>query len=56
VATAAVLTAAVMPLAAPVGLLWGFKRGKSAVVPAGKIFTPVTTGDAHVEAKARPTD
>jgi hypothetical protein len=56
VATAAVITAVMIPLAAPVGLLWGFKRGKSAVVPAGKIFAPAVAGDAHVVATARPAN
>lgn len=56
VATAAVITAAVIPLAAPVSLLWGFKRGKSAVVPAGKIFAPVVLNAAQVDAKPRPAN
>lgn len=56
VATAAVLTGVMLPLAAPVGLLWGFKRGKSAVVPAGKIFAPVVPNAAQVDAKPRPAN
>ncbi|HJR06436.1 MAG TPA: hypothetical protein VJ842_04180 [Pyrinomonadaceae bacterium] len=46
VATAAVITAVMFPLAAPVALLWGFKRGKSAVLPAGTVLQVVTRGDA----------
>jgi hypothetical protein len=46
VATAAVVTAVLFPLAAPVALLWGFKRGKSAVLPAGTVLQVVTRGDA----------
>lgn len=56
VATAAVITGVLLPFAAPVGLLWGFKRGKSAVVPAGKIFAPVVSNAAHVEAQTRPAN
>ncbi|HEX8128763.1 MAG TPA: hypothetical protein VF527_06630 [Pyrinomonadaceae bacterium] len=31
--------------AAPVALLWGFKRGKSAVFPAGAVLRAVTRGE-----------
>ena len=39
VATAMVITGALMPLIAPVALLHGFKRGENAFVPAGKRYT-----------------
>lgn len=39
VATAIVLTGALMPLIAPVALLHGFKRGKDAFIPAGKRYS-----------------
>jgi hypothetical protein len=39
VATAMVITGALMPLIAPVALLHGFKRGENAYIPAGKRYT-----------------
>lgn len=45
VATAAVITGVMFFYAAPVALLWGFKRGKSAVLPAGTVLRVVTRGD-----------
>ncbi len=39
VATAMVITGALMPLIAPVALLQGFKRGENAYIPAGKRYT-----------------
>jgi hypothetical protein len=42
VATAMVLTAALMPIIAPVALLHGFKRGENAILPAGKRFEVFT--------------
>jgi hypothetical protein len=46
VAAATVITGAMLFYAAPVALLWGFKRGKSAVFPAGTVLTAVTRGEA----------
>jgi hypothetical protein len=46
VAAATVITGVMFFYAAPVALLWGFKRGKSAVFPAGTVLTAVTRGDA----------
>jgi hypothetical protein len=51
VATAAVITAVIFPLS-PVALLWGFKRGKSAVLPAGTILQVTTRGDATLTVPA----
>ncbi len=39
VATAMIITGALMPLIAPVALLHGFKRGKDAFIPAGKRYS-----------------
>ncbi len=39
VATAMIITGALMPLIAPVALLHGFKRGENAFIPAGKRYT-----------------
>jgi hypothetical protein len=59
VATAMVITGALMPLIAPVALLHGFKRGENAYIPAGKRYTlfveanPTGRRDA-ASAKAAP--
>lgn len=39
VATAMIITGALMPLFAPAALLHGFKRGENAYIPAGKRYT-----------------
>ncbi len=49
VAGAVVATAIVFWPAAP---LWGLKKGKPAVIPAGQRFTAFTHGDSTVKAKA----
>ena len=54
VATAAVITGVMFFYAAPVALLWGFKRGKSAVLPAGTILQAVTRGDATLTLNESP--
>ena len=46
VATAMIITGALMPLIAPVALLHGFKRGENAFIPAGKRYT------LYIEAKS----
>src|SRR5687767_155096 len=48
VATAMIITGALMPLIAPVALLHGFKRGHDAFIPAGKRYSLVVNGDAAV--------
>jgi len=59
VATAMIITGALMPLIAPVALLHGFKRGENAYIPAGKRYTlfieanPVGSHDAAA-AKSAP--
>jgi len=54
VATATVITGVLLFYAAPVALLWGFKRGKSAVFPAGAVLTAVTRGDATLTLDSAP--
>jgi len=46
VATAMVITGALMPLIAPVALLHGFKRGENAYIPAGKRYTIYTEANS----------
>ncbi len=46
VATAIAVTAV---FAFPLAPLWGFKRGKSAIVPAGKIFAAAVRADTPIE-------
>jgi len=48
VATAMIITGALMPLIAPVALLHGFKRGRDAFIPQGKRYSLVVNGDAAV--------
>jgi hypothetical protein len=44
VATAMIITGALMPFIAPVALLHGFKRGENAYLPAGKRYTLFVEG------------
>jgi len=46
VATAMIITGALMPLIAPVALLHGFKRGENAYLPAGKRYTLFVDGSS----------
>jgi hypothetical protein len=46
VATAMIITGALMPLIAPVALLHGFKRGENAYIPAGKRYTIFVEGSS----------
>ncbi len=48
VATATVMTGVLLWPIAPVALLWGFKRGKNAVIPAGKRFDASVREDPAV--------
>ena len=52
VATATAITAVVFFPAAP---LWGFKKGKPAVMPAGTRYTVFVSGDTAVKGKAAPS-
>jgi hypothetical protein len=51
VATATAVTAVLFFPAAP---LWGFKKGKPAVMPAGTRYTVFVSGDSAVKGKAAP--
>lgn len=54
VATAMIITGALMPLIAPVALLHGFKRGKDAFIPAGKrysVFVDSSVADQNLREK-----
>jgi hypothetical protein len=56
VATAMIITGALMPLIAPVALLHGFKRGENAYIPAGKrytLFVEATATGVHDAASAK---
>lgn len=50
VATQIAITAAVLPLIAPVALLHGFKRGENAYLPEGARFDSFVSADAMVNA------
>ena len=52
VATQMAITAAIMPLIAPVALLHGFKRGENAILPAGKRLEVLSHGEVTVDALA----
>lgn len=58
VATQIAITAALLPLAAPIGLLHGFKRGENAYLPEGKRFDVSVRAEATVSgaAPAGPED
>lgn len=49
VATAMVITGALMPLIAPVALLHGFKRGRDAYIPAGKRYSVFVDSSPEVK-------
>lgn len=50
--TVAVAAVATTVLLGPVGLLWGLKKGKPAVIPAGNRYTVFVHGDTAVKGKA----
>jgi hypothetical protein len=50
--TVAVAAVATTVLLGPVGLLWGLKKGKPAIIPAGNRYTVFVHGDAAVKGKA----
>jgi hypothetical protein len=51
VATATIATAVLLLPAAPVALLWGFKRGKPAIIPAGKVFNAFVQTETTISLK-----
>lgn len=50
--TVAVAAVATTVLLGPVGLLWGLKKGKAAIIPAGNRYPVFVHGDTTVKAKA----
>jgi len=52
VATAMIITGALMPLIAPVALLHGFKRGKDAFIPAGKRYSVFVDCPSPIQSSA----
>lgn len=51
--TVAVAAVATTVLLGPVGLLWGLKKGKAAVIPAGNRYSVFVHGDTTVKAPPR---
>jgi len=49
--TVAVAAVATTVLLGPLGLLWGFKQGKPAIIPAGNRYSVFTHGDATVKGR-----
>ena len=50
--TVAVAAVATTVLLGPLGLLWGLKKGKPAIIPAGNRYTVFVHGDTTVKGKA----
>jgi len=53
--TVAVAAVATTVFLGPVGLLWGLKKGKPAIIPAGNRYTVFVHGDAKIKGKAADT-
>lgn len=53
--TVAVAAVATTVLLGPVGLLWGLKKGKPAIIPAGNRYSVFVAGDIKVKGKAAET-
>ena len=49
VATQMIITGALLPLIAPVALLYGFKRGEDAFIPAGKRYEVFVNNQTSVK-------
>ena len=49
--TVAVAAVATTVLLGPLGLLWGLKKGKPAIIPAGNRYTAFVSGDTTVKGK-----
>jgi hypothetical protein len=52
--TVAVAAVATTVLLGPVGLLWGLKKGKPAIIPAGNRYNVFVSGDVKI--KGKPTE
>lgn len=50
--TVAVAAVATTVLLGPIGLLWGLKKGKPAVIPAGNRYSVFVSGDTNVKVNA----
>lgn len=53
--TVAVAAVATTVLLGPLGLLWGLKKGKPAIIPAGNRYSVFVHGDTTVKGKVLPT-
>ena len=53
--TVAVAAVATTVLLGPFGLLWGLKKGKPAIIPAGNRYSVFVHGDATVKGRPAPT-
>ena len=49
--TVAVAAVATTVLLGPLGLLWGFKKGKPAIIPAGNRYSVFTHGEANIKGR-----
>ena len=52
--TVAVAAVATTVLLGPLGLLWGLKKGKPAIIPAGNRYSVFVSGDTAVKGKPTP--
>jgi hypothetical protein len=53
--TVAVAAVATTVFLGPIGLLWGLKKGKPAIIPAGNQYSVFVAGDTKVKGKAAET-
>jgi hypothetical protein len=53
--TVAVAAVATTVLLGPFGLLWGLKKGKPAIIPAGNRYSVFVHGDTTIKGRAAPT-
>jgi hypothetical protein len=53
--TVAVAAVATTVLLGPVGLFWGLKKGKPAIIPAGNRYSVFVSGDTKVKTKVAET-
>ena len=52
--TVAVAAVATTVLLGPLGLLWGLKKGKPAIIPAGNRYSVFVSGDTAIKGRATP--
>ena len=53
--TVAVAAVATTVLLGPIGLLWGLKKGKPAIIPAGNRYSVFVNGDTKIKGKLAET-